>query len=65
MYQLSLRQPARGQIEDYIRRYFDGQKELAGKLIFELKIHDSQVWENSKSLARLAGAPYSVVHEKA
>ncbi len=45
------------QIEDCIRRYFTGMKDLADKLVVELKIHDSGVWENRKSLARLAGTP--------
>jgi HEAT repeat protein len=46
-----------GQIESYIRKYFESKEDLAGKLIYELRLHDSRVWENSKSLARLAGTP--------
>jgi len=46
-----------GQIEGYIRKYFERKEKLAGELIYELKLHDSRVWENSKSLARLAGTP--------
>lgn len=45
------------QIEDCIYRYFDEEKELAVQLIYQLKIHDSIVWANNKSLARLASTP--------
>lgn len=48
---------ARGQVEDCIRRYFGARKKLADQLIDQLKIHDSRVWENSRSLARLATTP--------
>ncbi len=47
----------KGQIEDCIRRYFGTRNKLADQLIDQLKIHDSRVWENSKSLARLASTP--------
>ena len=45
------------QIEDCVQRYFVRKKNLADKLIDELKIHDLNVWGNRKSLARLAGTP--------
>ena len=47
----------KGQIESYIFRYFKDQESKAESLINELELHTDEVWENRKSLARLAGVP--------
>jgi hypothetical protein len=47
----------RGQIENYILRYFDGYENLANQLVKQLQLHDNKVWEDRKSLVRLAGVP--------
>jgi energy-coupling factor transporter ATP-binding protein EcfA2 len=47
----------RDQIEDCIQRYFGNRKKLASQLIEELQVRQQDVWENNKSLARLARTP--------
>ena len=47
----------RGQIEEYIRRYFHDREHKAVDLIARLKLHDDAAWDNPAALIHLAKVP--------
>jgi HEAT repeat protein len=47
----------RGQIKDYVQRYFSSQESIASELLDQLRLDNDEVWKKPESLVHLAEVP--------